>query len=286
MKIRSKLLWGFAAVVGLSTGMGLYAATDLGRVSGLAAELYDKPLMATDFSRAAFEGFAALRNLTKDPAPGAAPGSMIDKAAFEQKRQEVLDALAIVAERSADADGQKRVDEIKGLLGGWAAAAADPAAARPELERRADALAEKFDLMIEAAKEQGLTFRDDVAATSNQALLVIRCATGLNALLGIAIALLLARSIASPIGRMTGAMTRLAGGEADIAIPGLGRKDETGAMASALQVFKDGIGCAPSAPSASSGTPSASAPSCTGSPSSSRAASNRWSARSPRRRRR
>jgi methyl-accepting chemotaxis protein len=240
MKIRSRLLLGFAVVVGLSAAMGLYAATDLGRISGLAAELYDKPLMAIDFSRSAFEGFTAMRSLTE----ARATGVPIDLTAFDQKRQEVLDALAVVAERSPDADGRKRVDEIKGLLGGWTAAVAAPATAeaRIELERRADALAEKFDIMIEGAKEQGLTFRDDVAATSAQALLVIRCATAVNALLGIAIALLLARSIASPIGRITGAMTRLAGGESAIDIPGLGRKDETGAMAAALQVFKVGIG--------------------------------------------
>jgi methyl-accepting chemotaxis protein len=42
-----------------------------------------------------------------------------------------------------------------------------------------------------------------------------------------------------PIARMTGVMKRLAGGEMDGEIPALDRKDEVGAMAGAVQVFKD-----------------------------------------------
>ncbi len=44
-----------------------------------------------------------------------------------------------------------------------------------------------------------------------------------------------------PLGRMTGAMRRLAGGEAGTAIPGAGRRDELGAMAAALAVFRDNL---------------------------------------------
>src|SRR4051812_11673513 len=42
-----------------------------------------------------------------------------------------------------------------------------------------------------------------------------------------------------PMTRMTGVMTRLAAGALDTAIPSLHRRDEVGAMASAVQVFRD-----------------------------------------------
>ena len=48
-----------------------------------------------------------------------------------------------------------------------------------------------------------------------------------------------AKGIIDPIVKMTGIMQRLAGGEQESEIPSLGRKDEIGAMAKALQVFKD-----------------------------------------------
>ncbi|KMO34248.1 chemotaxis protein [Methylobacterium variabile] len=44
-----------------------------------------------------------------------------------------------------------------------------------------------------------------------------------------------------PIGRMTGAMRRLAEGDAEIAIPGAARRDELGDMAGALAVFRDNL---------------------------------------------
>jgi methyl-accepting chemotaxis protein len=48
-----------------------------------------------------------------------------------------------------------------------------------------------------------------------------------------------ARGIVRPIGAMTAAMQRLAAGDLGAAIPSVSRRDEIGAMAEAVQVFKD-----------------------------------------------
>ena len=48
-----------------------------------------------------------------------------------------------------------------------------------------------------------------------------------------------ARTINRPIGAMTQAMTRLASGEKNVAVPAQGRRDEIGDMAKALAVFKE-----------------------------------------------
>jgi methyl-accepting chemotaxis protein len=62
---------------------------------------------------------------------------------------------------------------------------------------------------------------------------------------GLALAAVIAfftmRSIVPPIRQMTGAMTGLAAGDTSIAVPGTTRKDELGAMAGAVQVFKDNM---------------------------------------------
>ena len=49
---------------------------------------------------------------------------------------------------------------------------------------------------------------------------------------------LLTRSIAAPVAGMTAAMGRLAEGDFNVEAPGLGRRDEIGAMAKAVQVFR------------------------------------------------
>ncbi|MGB0824002.1 MAG: methyl-accepting chemotaxis protein, partial [Alphaproteobacteria bacterium] len=57
-------------------------------------------------------------------------------------------------------------------------------------------------------------------------------------IIGVAIALLVGRLIAKPITDMTGSMRDLADGNTDIAVPGIGRRDEIGEMADAVEVFR------------------------------------------------
>ncbi|WP_245452428.1 methyl-accepting chemotaxis protein [Bradyrhizobium forestalis] len=59
--------------------------------------------------------------------------------------------------------------------------------------------------------------------------------------LGGTIALFTSRSIAAPIRGMTFAMGKLAGGDTSMNVPCVGRTDEVGEMANAVQVFKDNM---------------------------------------------
>ena len=52
---------------------------------------------------------------------------------------------------------------------------------------------------------------------------------------------LLTRGIAGPITRMTSAMTTLAKGDTTVEVPRVNRSDEIGAMAAAVQIFKDSM---------------------------------------------
>ena len=62
---------------------------------------------------------------------------------------------------------------------------------------------------------------------------------GLTALLAVSLAGLIGRAISKSLTGMSTTMTELASSNLDVAIPGLGRRDEVGAMAKAVQVFKD-----------------------------------------------
>ncbi len=73
---------------------------------------------------------------------------------------------------------------------------------------------------------------------------VIRTATITGSLLLVGfllISLYVARSITRPLASIEGAMERLATGDRSANIPGIERRDEIGAMARALQVFKEGL---------------------------------------------
>jgi methyl-accepting chemotaxis protein len=84
-------------------------------------------------------------------------------------------------------------------------------------------------------EEQDATATNGVIA-STKTLSMLLSVGGL--VLGLVIAWLIGRGISRPIVAMTGAMTRLAGGDKAITVPALGRKDEIGQMADAVEVFK------------------------------------------------
>ncbi|MCC5978880.1 MAG: HAMP domain-containing protein [Salinarimonas sp.] len=65
--------------------------------------------------------------------------------------------------------------------------------------------------------------------------------TGIGLVLGGVLALVLARSIINPVTGLTSAMQRVAEGDLAADIPGRDRKDEIGAMANALTVFRDAL---------------------------------------------
>ncbi|MGA7804582.1 methyl-accepting chemotaxis protein, partial [Bradyrhizobium sp.] len=91
----------------------------------------------------------------------------------------------------------------------------------------------KADLV---ADQQRLEAYSDTIVGETERLIMMLAIGGL--LLGSALALLLGRSISRPMIAMCKAMRELAGGHFEIVLPGLGRNDELGEMASAVEEFK------------------------------------------------
>jgi methyl-accepting chemotaxis protein len=60
-------------------------------------------------------------------------------------------------------------------------------------------------------------------------------------LIAVVMGVVLTRGIATPITSMREVMAKLARGDTSVTVPGIGRKDEVGGMAGAVQVFKDNI---------------------------------------------
>jgi methyl-accepting chemotaxis protein len=78
---------------------------------------------------------------------------------------------------------------------------------------------------------------ESAATISETQRLIVMLAIG-GFVLGGLLALLLGRQISRPMIAMCKAMRELAGGKFDVVLPGLGRKDELGEMASAVEEFK------------------------------------------------
>ncbi len=80
---------------------------------------------------------------------------------------------------------------------------------------------------------------DTANAASKSAIILICVVLGMMVLATLVVGWSLIKGISNPIIAMTDAMRRLANKDVQIEIPGVGRKDEIGEMAAAVQVFKD-----------------------------------------------
>jgi methyl-accepting chemotaxis protein len=95
------------------------------------------------------------------------------------------------------------------------------------------ASAMKADLLSD---QQRLESESDATIGETEHLILMLAAGGF--LLGAILALILGRGISRPMMAMCKAMRELAGGHFEVVLPGLGRKDELGEMAGAVEEFK------------------------------------------------
>jgi len=86
------------------------------------------------------------------------------------------------------------------------------------------------------ADQQRLEAESDAIIGETERLLVTLAGGGF--LLGAVLAMLLGKGISRPMTAMCQAMRELAGGKFDVVLPGLGRRDELGEMAAAVEEFK------------------------------------------------
>ncbi len=102
--------------------------------------------------------------------------------------------------------------------------------------------AAKFGELAEHSRNAELTelarLREDSLATAKTQRGTSLTITLIALAVGVVLAWLIARAIVTPISAMTGAMGELADGKLETEVPALDRRDEIGAMAKAVQVFK------------------------------------------------
>ncbi len=107
------------------------------------------------------------------------------------------------------------------------------------LDRIGPDIAEKTEVI----KLENLAHQDTLGPEATAAMLAAKWTGIVTSLIAIVICVLFAviigRAISRPIVRMTEAMGVLAKGDLTVTVPAVGRKDEIGEMADAVQVFKD-----------------------------------------------
>lgn len=95
------------------------------------------------------------------------------------------------------------------------------------------------DVLVAGANTENARVEAEAAATDRSYLTIVWLVTIIVLVMVTGGIIGIALGVIRPIIRMTDTMTTLAGGDLEVAIPGSGRGDEIGAMARAVQVFRD-----------------------------------------------
>ena len=107
------------------------------------------------------------------------------------------------------------------------------------LEPLADSVAANAQAVFDSVQADTVVTGVQARAEIDRAMTVVAVLAAIGVVLSLGAAVGIGRATAGPITRITGVMQRLADGALDVTVPDRQRRDEIGAMAKAVQVFKD-----------------------------------------------
>ncbi|MGD9809709.1 MAG: methyl-accepting chemotaxis protein [Sphingobium sp.] len=251
LTISAKMLTAFAALLALVAAIGVFAMMKIGEVNSLSSEMRSRTLPATQLigdihaytsqyriqqsghiSAPTPEAKAKAEKMLKN-AGGAISGMLDDyepllksseqKALFADLKTNWAQYQNLTAQMVAlsDANDPAALDMFNGE-------------ALDMFYTVEDSILQLMDLNQKGGQE--LTAQSEkIYAESRKMLLA---AIGLGLVVTILLTALLMQTVAKPIKRMAGSVSRLVDGDLSVEVPGMNRRDELGSLARALDSFK------------------------------------------------
>ncbi len=253
IKARLALLWALAVVsAAVLGGNGLIAHGTIERSAQATREAYDQQTILSRFEADRLQLALTAMDALVDRADGvdservALMASLAARLTEDAKRIAALphpaqdnELAAQLPERTAELIQLARNDLPQAIE---AQASPDEIA---ELDDQVDAAARKVSLIVRTLGTSLDGRISGASAEEAKALATTKTVTTtamVVAVLAVSIlAYVIVHSITKPLAALTGAMRELAGGDKTIAVPGRNARDETGEMARALEVLKDGL---------------------------------------------
>ncbi len=253
--IRSKVILAFAAVLCCAAGLGFFSAQRLDAVNGAAAVVGGTHLARTRLMGQLSYHTMRFRQLeaTAALAPDAAARDQ-EAATMTKVRAQAEDVRQAYEQITSGGEERRKSGEAGQLWqsylvlhdrfttlaqGGDAAALA--ALYRGEMRTNFNKFQDGLSALVSLNDSEAKQAVESAAALGASAHIWTLGILALTAALCLGIGASMIRGICAPIRAMTDAMQKLAAKDMDVAIPGIGRGDEIGGMAGAVQVFKDSM---------------------------------------------
>ncbi|MDO8289884.1 MAG: methyl-accepting chemotaxis protein [Parvibaculum sp.] len=254
LSIKAKIIGAFAVVLAITISLGIFAVQRIGLVNHDAVELRDNWMPATN---SVLTILAQANRMRQVEAVHLLVQTADEKAEEEKKIAEIVAEIeakwkSYVAHIESDEE-RKLADKTRTLLDAYLILSDkiiemsrnnDPAATELYLNEARVVSGEFRDALMVDVKfnvDSGVAAGNEGEAAYNSARIWIFIALGLAAALCALAGLAIIMSVSTPIQVMTVAMKRLADHDLTAVVPGVERKDEIGAMAGAVQIFKDNM---------------------------------------------
>ncbi|TAX54571.1 methyl-accepting chemotaxis protein [Rhizobium leguminosarum] len=250
--IQHKIIFASIAIFGLAsgaTGVGIWSASTLSANSADVAQSAQilRNHMQADMMHDALRADVLASILASNPAAGIdAAAVKADLVEHEASFREMIDANKALA---TDDKTKTILASVERPLLAYIASATeivDLAAKDPNAALKAlpDFMAQfsTLETAMEQAGDQITAASDDISKHSSEIKasvdIALKALLGLAALFAIGLYFLTRKTVTKPILSLSNDMQRLAGGDTAIACAGIGRTDEIGTMASAVEVFR------------------------------------------------
>ncbi len=254
VSIRARVVAAFSIVLLVTCALGGFAVLRLGDVNNAAAEIRDNWLPAT-------RDLGIVASITErsrlNESVQMLASNREEAARLRERLPKMLAARETAWKRyelTVTAGEERRlVDLYLEAWNGYQAMsktwrekldAGDPAVNdffTRDMQDQFDKVRDVSAKLLELNADEGAHAADRGAAIFSSARIYIVLAIALAAALCVLCGVMIVATVSRPIGRMTAAMRRLADHKLATEIEGVGRKDEIGGMAAAVQVFKENM---------------------------------------------
>ena len=251
LPIGLRLAAGFGCVFVLIVALGGYAWHSAVTLNGLTRRLYRHPYTVSTSLLQLRNDVLSMHLLMKEEVT-ASGAEAVERtaAAVESMDRSVESGFGLLRERFLGDPGM--VNEAAAAFDAWRPIRAEVARRARDGQREAasqlrdtaslqqvHAIEARLQAATDWSRNKAAQFVADADAVGAETETVILAALGAALLTVLLVSAVTTRGVAHPIRRMVGAMLKLAEGDTSVAVPELGRRDEVGQIAGAVQVFKD-----------------------------------------------
>jgi methyl-accepting chemotaxis protein len=249
VKIRTKLLLGFAVMVAVTLAHGAHGAVTVGVLNGLIGELYDQAFMTGLGAQSTRASFITLDRAIKEATYARAAAELEPAMATVQAADRAFaDDLEVLHERVRDERGRALLSEVERAYKGWkpswterlaatkarlgAGGAGNADATASGADQAAGLIEVRLTMLAEHASQTGFGLRASAQDLGRRALHVTYGVVAAAVAVAAVVWFLLARGIARPLRLLIAQLGSLAAGNLTRRIELRGR-DELGLVAAA-----------------------------------------------------